>query len=580
VIFVSIAGGVLGCVIVVAAGQMGPVVGATRLTSWLGLVAPIRPDPGITQIPSLVMLPAMAALVALWCVTIRFVAARLSLRQAAVVCSAWAAPFALGPPLFSNDVYSYVAQGVMSANGIDPYAHGARSIAGTAAYSAVDPIWREVHSPYGPVATLMARFSYDISGGSAVGSLIVLRIVAALALVVIAAGVVALSARPRRSQILLIVGASPLLLFQVLSAVHLEGIMVALIIVALVLARRHPMIAIAVSSVAAGVKAPALVLTVILMISVVRQEAYLYRARAISLAALSALLPWVALAAVVPNSFGWVAGLRTPGLSFTPLAPTSIAAGLIASFRPDGSLGIPSLATSIGRLLGTAVALAVVVLVLVRLRHVRIPIVTGWCLLAVGVTGPVLYPWYLIWGLVPLAASHSRRRTEMVEALSVIGALMSVFGVSATVGGVFGLTVTAAYLAWLLWAPAPVDVTDAAGVRVVHMIDVDDAAGGHELDSARRSAERMISRVTPVADEEIKCAIEWGSSRDAVPQLIHAVDTSGDGAVFLHDVHDGGVERSEVAWNAASSLGKRCSHCATIVTTRSRSAERVQLLSM
>ena len=41
---------------------------------------------------------------------------------------AWSVPLVLGAPLYSRDVYSYVAQGRMAQLGINPYLHGPLSL--------------------------------------------------------------------------------------------------------------------------------------------------------------------------------------------------------------------------------------------------------------------------------------------------------------------------------------------------------------------------------------------------------------------------------------------------------------------
>src|SRR5918912_367947 len=45
-------------------------------------------------------------------------------RALLAVLAVWAAPLLLAPPLFSRDVYSYLAQGAMADAHMDVYAHG------------------------------------------------------------------------------------------------------------------------------------------------------------------------------------------------------------------------------------------------------------------------------------------------------------------------------------------------------------------------------------------------------------------------------------------------------------------------
>src|SRR5689334_1413021 len=67
----------------------------------------------------------------------------------------WAAPLLLAPPMFSRDVYSYLAQGLMIDSGMDVYRHGPALLGGMVADQVPD-IWQHTPSPYGPVFLLVA----------------------------------------------------------------------------------------------------------------------------------------------------------------------------------------------------------------------------------------------------------------------------------------------------------------------------------------------------------------------------------------------------------------------------------------
>ena len=66
----------------------------------------------------------------------------------------WAAPLFLTAPLFTQDIYSYLAHGSIVSQGLDPYAAGPVEILGTDNHLArsVPFIWAHSPSPYGPVA--------------------------------------------------------------------------------------------------------------------------------------------------------------------------------------------------------------------------------------------------------------------------------------------------------------------------------------------------------------------------------------------------------------------------------------------
>ncbi|HEY2330722.1 MAG TPA: polyprenol phosphomannose-dependent alpha 1,6 mannosyltransferase MptB, partial [Acidimicrobiales bacterium] len=63
----------------------------------------------------------------------------------------WSVPLLLGAPLYSRDVYSYVAQGRMAELGINPYLHGPLSLGDGPYLDAVSHVWRATPAPYGPL---------------------------------------------------------------------------------------------------------------------------------------------------------------------------------------------------------------------------------------------------------------------------------------------------------------------------------------------------------------------------------------------------------------------------------------------
>ena len=70
---------------------------------------------------------------------------RLTVRRATLVGAAWVIPLALAPPLFSRDVYSYLAQGTILHLGLNPYHRAPAILAGLHhghTLAATSPFWR------------------------------------------------------------------------------------------------------------------------------------------------------------------------------------------------------------------------------------------------------------------------------------------------------------------------------------------------------------------------------------------------------------------------------------------------------
>ena len=76
----------------------------------------------------------------------------------------WCAPLLFTAPLFSQDAYSYLAQGALVHLGLDPYRDAPAVLAqhGQAhVLNAVSPFWRHTTAPYGPL------FLWIVSGSPA-----------------------------------------------------------------------------------------------------------------------------------------------------------------------------------------------------------------------------------------------------------------------------------------------------------------------------------------------------------------------------------------------------------------------------
>ncbi len=216
----AVAGFAAGALVVVAGGRLGTSRTVIPLTSWLGLMSVRRRDDG-GVVPGTLMLCGIVALLLLWLVAIRL---RHAWSERAVWCvaAAWVAPFAIGPPMLSNDVWRYAANGLLLRRGLDPYSVGPSALGNVHAVAAVDPTWRSVPSTSGPLATTAQHLAIAISGGNALGAVLVFR---ALGLVCfVAIGVLAAElAGPRRVPALTLTVLNPLLLLHVVSGAHLDG---------------------------------------------------------------------------------------------------------------------------------------------------------------------------------------------------------------------------------------------------------------------------------------------------------------------------------------------------------------------
>src|SRR3954453_6215265 len=219
----AVLGTLAAVVFVLLEGHTHVVPGQVPPSHRFGLLGPVSASR--RAVDSLAAWAAILTLGGCWLVLVRRVrAGLLPLRPLAWTGAAWATPFVLGPPLTSLDVYSYVAYGFLSKSGHSPYSFSPADPAPGPVVNAVDPRWHHVFSPYGPIATFNEHLAASV-GGSALGTLEVLRLLAAAATAVSIALAVAMTRPDLRPRTMVLLGLNPLLLTTTFSAAHLEATM-------------------------------------------------------------------------------------------------------------------------------------------------------------------------------------------------------------------------------------------------------------------------------------------------------------------------------------------------------------------
>ncbi len=124
----------------------------------------------------------------------------LGMRTLVVIGALWSLPLALGPPLFSRDVYSYIAQGTLLHLGHNPYqvtpltlGHlGQRHI-----LNAVSHTWLKTTAPYGPLFLLIVGWLMAAAGYKLVLGVILVRLLAILGVALFGRGASAPGAKGR-----------------------------------------------------------------------------------------------------------------------------------------------------------------------------------------------------------------------------------------------------------------------------------------------------------------------------------------------------------------------------------------------
>ncbi|MFE2062654.1 polyprenol phosphomannose-dependent alpha 1,6 mannosyltransferase MptB [Streptomyces sp. NPDC059467] len=390
-------------------------------------------------------------LIAAWLLLGRLVrsAAPPTPRQLLLVLAVWAAPLLLAPPLFSRDVYSYLAQGAMVDAHMDVYTSGPAQLGGPLA-DEVAPVWQNTAAPYGPAFMGMASLLSGLTRGEVPAGLFGMRLVALFGVGLMAAALPRLArhsgADPAAA---LWLGAlNPLVLLHLVAGAHNDAIMLGLLGLGLVAALgRWPILGAVLVTLAALVKAPAALGLLAVIVMQTRKGRSPVRATLITAAASGATT--VVATAVAGTGYGWIRALDTP-VSPHNWALSSLLGRATGALLEHLGSGLAPLAVPAWHLLGLALTAVTVLLIWVRLRP-RPVYALGLSLAAVAAFGPAIRPWYAIWGLFLIAAAAPstsvRHRVAAVTGVLALAVLPSggpadvgqlVLAVS---GGVLGVVV-------------------------------------------------------------------------------------------------------------------------------------------
>ena len=326
----------------------------------------------------------------------------------------WALPLALAPPLFSRDVYSYLAQGTILHLGRSPY-HSTPAILGALGHQhvldAVSPFWRHTTAPYGPLFLGVISVIAGIVGSHLVAGVLLTRLVGVLGFVLLAQALPRLARQQggdtRRALWLVLL--SPLMMLQLVSAAHNDLLMAGLL--ALGVAYAHdgrPLEGIAACALAATIKVPALAGVAFIALAWGRQEqGAAAQRRFYASAAAITIVVLGAVTLVTGSGVSWLSSslFSTPAkvrLAITPatalgytLAGALRAVGIGVSYRGlEGVVGI----------IGSALTALAGAVLLWRVSIRQLVAMLGGFLLIAAAGGPAAWPWYFLWGLSLVAA--------------------------------------------------------------------------------------------------------------------------------------------------------------------------------
>jgi len=440
--------GVVAATVLTAASWFCGAVLHEYQTVWPGVI-PWRAGGGSPLAATLVLVATGGMLYAWWALRDALVTVRWHVHTATL----WFAPLLLSAPLYSRDIYSYAAQGLMLHEGLDPYREGVNRLDSPWVES-VSRVWLDTPAPYGPLFLVLARLAAALSGGHLLVALVLLRLLAVAGLLVLCWAVPAIADRvgvdPVRAAWLAIL--APLVGGHLVSGAHNDSLMVAGMAAALALAlRRHYVWALFAVAAAVAVKGPAVVIIPFVAILWAadhdgpRAMTWLRLIGRSVLGGVAAVAAFAVLSLGTGLGFSWLAALGTPGrtVEWTSL-PTGLGVGLGAI---GGLFGHDVTDAAVATCRGVALVVLAVTLVgvwlhAVRHSHDRRVVVrcSGQAVLAVVVLSPAFHGWYLLWALPVLAATMTSRR--WLTALALVASLLSV----AVLPGGYGLALTTTWV--------------------------------------------------------------------------------------------------------------------------------------
>ncbi len=430
--------GALAACAVVAGAELGGKAFISELPgAWffgtpggpLGSIGPLGAPPALAL---LLVYGGLLVMTRTWLGVMRYLrrAPGVPVRRIVGLLALWMIPLLLAPPLFSRDAYNYAGQGEMVSHHINPYQYGTGVLGATSFNLLGGTLWSNSPSPYGPLFLSVDGAVTGLTGHQELADLVALRLLAlgGLALVMLAVPTLARAAKKDPAEAIVLGAGSPLVLTSLVGGLHNDALMVGLMMAGLAVAQRYgPVPGIVLCSLGAGVKSPALLAVVVIGWTWAPRGASAWTRVARTLGALGiAGAVLAAVSAVTGLGWGWTRTFDTADQVSTGVTPLSSIAHVIAGI--GALIGLPL--TFVGvrvvvDVVGIVLAGAVCCWLLAHSEQLGRMRTLGLMLLITALLSPVLWAWYLSWGLVSLATVASGRLRQVLVAVAVVWTFVS-----------------------------------------------------------------------------------------------------------------------------------------------------------
>jgi alpha-1,6-mannosyltransferase len=499
--------------------------------------------PSRIQTVSLTMTTTGAVMMALaWLMLGRFAlgSRRMSRGELDRTLLLWMLPLLPAPPMYSKDVYSYLAQSQISLEGLDPYRVGPASGLGLSHVFtlSVPTLWRETPAPYGPLFLWIGRGISALTGENIVAAVLCHRLVELLGVGLIVWATPRLARRCGVAEVsaLWLGAANPLVIMHLVAGVHNEALMLGLMLAGAEFALRgvsdmkaprlmptswrpgpdwEPLGMVVAGAVlitlSSQVKLPSLLALGFVTMALAYRCGGNLRAFLLASGGMTALsLTVMAIVGWASGlGFGWIYTLGTANVVRSWMSPPTLLA--LGTGQVGILLGLGDHTTAVlglTRAIGVLIIMVMVSWLLLAVFRGRLHPIGGLGV-ALGITVllfPVVQPWYLLWAIIPLAAWASR--TGFREAVILITLIVGIFGPTAN-GDRFALfqivdatlasavivlvliVVTYRRLPWRRLPPRPADEREPTGSAVADVVAV--------LKTADTPRDSTRSKATPDA---------------------------------------------------------------------------------
>jgi len=349
------------------------------------------------------------------------------------VFAVWSLPILVIAPLFSRDAYSYAAQGEMVSHHMNPYLYGPFELGNNAYTAPVDPLWGNAPAPYGPMFLQLDGFFARITFHNELATIVLLRLLALVGVLLIAACVPRLARLYHRdgAELFTLMVLNPVTIFHLIGGGHNDALMVGLLVAGLTMAKeKRPIVGILLCALATAVKAPAALGILYIGWSWLGKGVPVReRVRPVVTAGLIGLGVLGIFSYVSGLGWGWVSILGTPGVVRSWASPTTGLAFLVTGILHVAHIGVGvGGVLSVCRFLGLLVAGVSGAWLLLNSDRIGTLKALGITLLLFVLLGPVVQPWYLSWGLILLAPVALGQLRSLVIGLSMVTAFIELPG--------------------------------------------------------------------------------------------------------------------------------------------------------